>query len=113
MASGQASVSVVAFIPMVGFTMENLDGQVGSSNLQITWPDASYLIKSEKSSKQIVAKRMLLKVFLFLASRTISHSISTAKGDFLLTGLANVLLRPSKVTFTIGEVVGAGMPTKV
>jgi len=61
-------------------------------------------------SKHASVKRILAKVFLLLLSSTIALSISTVNGNLFTISLAKVLLSPSKVTRTIGEVLGGDKP---
>ena len=86
------------------------------SNFQIKWLDVGQFIKPQKSHKtikHIAAKHKLVKVLVFLASLTITCSISTVKGDFSQTGLARFLLSPSRVAWINGELDGEGIPTMV
>ena len=63
-----------------------------------------------KDIRHFTAKHKLVKVLVFLASLTIACSISIVNGDFLETGLARVLLSPSRVIWINGELVGEGIP---
>ena len=83
------------------------------SDFQVTWPDFGQFVKPEKSCNSlsnIASKRKLVKVLVFLASLSIACSISAVKGGFLQTGLARVLLSPSRVVWINGELVGEAIP---
>ena len=81
--------------------------------LKVTWLKVDELVKTKKPakpSKQAVANLKSEREPEVLASRTIASSISVVVGSFLISGLAKVCCRPSRVALTNESLVIGSKP---